>query len=156
MKGNERVLETLNFLLADELTAISQYVVHAEMCDDWGYERLHEVAEARSRDEMRHAESLIERILYLEGIPIVSKLNEMHIGADVEKQHKNDWMAEDGAIKAYNKGIAVTVEVGDNGTRALLESILKDEEDHIDWLEAQMDQIEQVGIQHYLARQMVE
>jgi bacterioferritin len=154
MKGNEKILIVLNELLADELTAISQYMVHSEMCDDWGYERLHEAVEKRAIDEMRHAEELIGRILFLEGKPIVSKLNEMQIGADVEAQIRNDWSAEDGAVKAYNQGVKLAVEVGDNGTRALLESILKDEEDHIDWLEAQLDQIEQVGIENYLSEQI--
>ncbi|MFH1862406.1 MAG: bacterioferritin [bacterium] len=154
MKGNDRVIETLNALLADELTAINQYMVHSEMCDNWGYKVLHEADEKRAIDEMKHAEKLIARILFLEGVPIVSNLNPIHIGADVEKQHKNDWDAEFGAIKAYNDGIKLAVEVGDNGTRELLESILKDEEMHIDWLEVQMDQIKQIGFQNYLVEQM--
>ncbi len=154
MKGHEKIIERLNALLADELTAISQYMVHSEMCANWGYERLHEAVEKRAIDEMKHAEKLIARILFLEGLPIVSKLHEMHIGAEVEAQIKNDWTAEDGAIKAYNEGIRQAVELGDNGTRALLESILADEEDHIDWLEAQLDQIQQVGIQNYLGEQI--
>lgn len=153
MKGNEHVIKTLNALLADELTAISQYMVHSEMCDNWGYQKLHKADEKRSIDEMKHAEKLIGRILFLEGTPVVSKLNEMHIGDAVETQHKNDWQAEQGAIQAYNEGIALAVQSGDNGTRELLESILKDEEDHIDWLEAQMDQIKQMGIQNYLVEQ---
>lgn len=154
MKGNEKIVEQLNALLADELTAISQYMVHSEMCANWGYERLHEAIEKRAIDEMNHAEKLIARILFLEGTPIVSKLKEMHIGAEVEAQLKNDWAAEEGAIKAYNNGIRLAVELGDNGTRALLESILTDEEDHIDWLEAQLDQIKQMGIQDYLGEQI--
>jgi bacterioferritin len=154
MKGNEKIIEQLNALLADELTAISQYMVHSEMCANWGYERLHEAIEKRAIDEMKHAEKLIARILFLEGRPIVSKLKEMHIGAEVEAQLKNDWAAEEGAIKAYNDGIRLAVELGDNGTRALLESILTDEEDHIDWLEAQLDQIKQMGIQDYLGEQI--
>jgi bacterioferritin len=154
MKGNEKILEQLNYLLADELTAINQYIVHSEMCADWGYDQLHEADEKRAIDEMKHAESLIGRILFLEGIPIVSNLNPIHIGAEVEKQHSNDWAAEHGAIEAYNAGIRLAVEVGDNGTRELFESILKDEEAHIDWLESQMDQINQVGIQNYLAQQL--
>ena len=154
MKGNEKIIEQLNALLADELTAISQYMVHSEMCANWGYERLHEAIEKRAIDEMKHAEKLIARILFLEGTPIVSKLKEMHIGAEVEAQLKNDWVAEEGAIKAYNDGIRLAVELGDNGTRALLESILTDEEDHIDWLEAQLDQIKQMGIQDYLGEQI--
>ena len=103
---------------------------------------------------MKHAEKLIGRILFLEGAPIVSKLNAIHIGNDVASQHKNNWKAEAGAVKAYNEGIRLSVEVGDNGTRELLESILKDEENHIDWLEAQLDQLKQMGIQNYLVEQV--
>ena len=154
MKGNEQILETLNALLADELTAINQYIVHSEMCDDWGYGRLHEAIEKRAIEEMGHAEKLIARILFLEGRPIVSELNPIAIGAEVEAQHKNDLAAEEGAVRAYNAGIRLAVEVGDNGTRELLESILKEEEVHVDWLEAQLDQIGQMGIQNYLVEQI--
>jgi bacterioferritin len=154
MKGNEKIIEKLNFLLADELTAISQYMVQAEMCANWGYKELAEVIEKRAIDEMKHAEKHIARILFLEGMPVVSALNQIHIGGDVEAHHKNDWDAENGAIKAYNEGIKLAVEVGDNGTREMLESILKDEEDHIDWIEAQFDQIKQMGIQVYLSEQI--
>jgi bacterioferritin len=154
MKGNEQIIETLNALLADELTAINQYMVHSEMCADWQYERLHQAIEQRAIEEMKHAESHIGRILFLDGIPVVSKLNEITIGPDVETQLKNDLKAEEGAVKAYNAGIRLAVEVGDNGTRELLESILKDEEAHVDWLEAQLDQIEQMGIQNYLVEQI--
>ncbi len=154
MQGNERVLAKLNELLADELTAINQYMVHAEMCDNWGYGKLEEAIEARAVEEMRHAEKLIARILFFEGRPIVSNLNPIHIGAEVAAQHKNDWNAERGAIQSYNEAIRLAVEVGDNGTRELLESILTDEEDHIDWIEVQQDQIAQVGIENYLSQQM--
>ncbi|MCL7451964.1 MAG: bacterioferritin [Anaerolineae bacterium] len=154
MKGNERLIESLNERLAEELTAINQYFVHAEMAEDWGYERLHEAIEGRAIQEMKHAETLISRILFLEGMPIVSKLGEIHIGKDVLTQHKNDWQAEYDAIKSYNESIRLAVEVSDNGSREILESILKDEEDHIDWLEAQLDQIEQLGLEHYLVEQI--
>ena len=154
MKGNSKILATLNDLLADELTAINQYMVQSEMCDNWGYEKLHKAIEKRAVDEMKHAEKLIGRILFLEGTPIVSKLNKINIGAEVESQHKSDWNAEQGAIKAYNEGIRLAVEVADNGTRELLDSILKDEEDHIDWIEAQLDQIKQMGVQNYLVEQL--
>ena len=154
MQGNEKVLTTLNELLADELTAINQYMVHAEMCDDWGYGKLDEVIEARSITEMRHAEKLIARILFLEGRPIVSNLNPMHIGAKVADQLKNDWQAERDAIESYNQGVRVAAEAGDNGTREMLESILAEEEEHIDWIEAQQDQIDQMGIERYLAQQV--
>jgi len=154
MKGKVKIIDTLNLLLADELTAISQYMVHSEMCANWGYDRLHEAAEKRAIDEMKHAEKLIARLLFLEGRPIVSTLNKIHIGDTVEVQHKNDHEAEVVAIKAYNEGVKIAVDLADNGTRELLESILKDEEEHIDWIEAQLDQITQVGIQVYLAEQL--
>ena len=154
MKGNEKVIEKLNDLLADELTAINQYMVHSEMCDNWGYKRLHGADEKRAVAEMKHAEKLIGRILFLEGKPVVSNLKKINIGGDVEIQHKNDWAAEYEAIMSYNSGIKLTVEAADNGTRDLLQSILKDEEDHIDWLEAQLDQIKQMGIQNYLVEQI--
>jgi len=154
MKGNERIIEKLNFLLADELTAVSQYMVQAEMCANWGYKDLAEVIEKRAIDEMKHAEKHIGRILFLEGKPVVNELNKIHIGDEVEAHHKNDWEAENGAITAYNDVIKLAVEVGDNGTREMLESILKDEEDHIDWIEAQLDQIKQMSIQVYLSEQI--
>lgn len=154
MKGNAKVIEKLNALLADELTAISQYMVHSEMCDDWGYGRLHEAFEKRAIDEMRHAEKLIGRILFLEGVPIVSELNKIHIGAEVEAQYKNDWNAEEGAIKAYNEAIRVAADVGDNGSRDFLTSLLTDEEDHIDWIETQIEQIAQLGVENYLVEQI--
>jgi len=151
MKGNDKIIEKLNALLADELTAVNQYIVHSEMCANWGYDKLHAVFEKRAIDEMKHAEKHIARILFLEGRPIVSNLNKIAIGPDVETQHKNDWAAEEGAIKAYNDAVRLTVELGDNGTREMLEAILKDEEDHIDWIEAQLDQIKQMGVQAYLS-----
>ncbi len=154
MKGNPKIIETLNMLLADELTAVNQYIVHSEMCANWGYDKLHEAIEKRAIEEMKHAEMHIARLLFLEGIPIVSNLNPMHIGDSVEKQHGNDLMAEVEAIKAYNNAIKLAVDVGDNGTREMLESILKDEEVHLDWLEAQLDQIKQMGIQNYLTEQL--
>ncbi len=153
MKGQEQVINELNARLAEELTAINQYMVHAEICDNWGYERLHKLIEKRAIVEMKHAEKLIARIIFLEGMPIVSKLNQINIGADVEKQHRNDWAAENDAIKNYNHSIKVATDLGDNGTKELLDSILKDEEDHIDEIEAQLDQIQQMGIQNYLSEQ---
>jgi bacterioferritin len=154
MKGNDQVIATLNALLADELTAINQYIVHAEMCENWGYGELQEAVEKRAITEMRHAEHLIARILFFDSKPIVSKLNPIHIGADVKAQFENDLAAEIDAIKAYNEGIRVAVEVGDNGTRDLLEETLEDEETHVDWLEAQLSQIEQMGIGTYLVEQV--
>jgi bacterioferritin len=154
MKGHEKILAKLNDLLADELTAINQYMVHSEMCDDWGYGHLHEEIEERAITEMRHAEKLIGRILFLEGIPVVSVLNKINIGKDVEAQLNRDWDAERDAIRAYNEGVRLCVELEDNGTRHILEEILTDEEEHIDWLEAQLDQVKQIGIQNYLIEQI--
>ena len=154
MKGNDKVIEHLNARLAEELTAINQYMVHAEMCDNWRYKRLDEAIEKRAISEMKHAETLIARILFLEGIPVVSSLNKINIGAEVPKMHANDHGAEATAIKNYNESIRLAVEVGDNGTRDLLQSILKEEEDHIDWIEAQLDQIKQMGLQNYLVEQI--
>lgn len=154
MKGNEKIINTLNNLLADELTSINQYMVHSEMCNNWGYNRLHEKVEKRAILEMKHAEKIIARILFLEGRPIVSKLNKIHIGADVKSQLTNDLSAELDAQIQYNNGIKEAVEIGDNVTRELFESILKDEEEHIDWLEAQRDQIEHYGMENYLANQI--
>lgn len=150
MKGNEKLIEKLNDRLAEELTAVNQYMVHAEMCENWGYDRLDKMVEKRAIIEMKHAEKLIERILFLEGMPIVSNLNEIKIGTDVEKQLKNDVGIEYDAVKNYNETIILAGEVGDYGTREILESILKDEESHVDEIEAQLDQITQMGIQTYL------
>lgn len=156
MKGNPKLIETLNSLLADELTAINQYMVHSEMCDNWGYEKLHKRFEKRAIDEMKHAEKLIARILFLEGIPVVSNLKKITIGADVPKQLASDHSAEEGAIKAYNEAIQLAGEVGDFATREVLESILQDEDKHIDEIEMLLDQIEQMTIHHFLTIQTKE
>lgn len=151
MKGNPKIIEVLNSLLADELTAINQYVVHAEMCENWGYEKLHNSFMKRALDEMKHAESLIKRILFLEGIPIVSVLREMKIGSDVPKQLENDRSLEEEAIKAYNEAIKLSAELGDYATRSLLEEILKDEDKHIDEIESFLDEIQQMGLPMFLS-----
>jgi len=153
MKGNAKLIEILNDLLADELTAISQYMVHSEMCANWGYEKLHKAIEKQAMDEMHHAEWLIQRILFLEGIPVVSKLKSMKIGQNVVDMVVNDQDAESGAIQAYNKGIAAAREIGDNSTADLLTKILKMEEGHVDWAEIQRAQIEQMGLENYLSKQ---
>lgn len=153
MKGNEKIITLLNGFLSDELTAINQYIVHSEMCANWGYGKLHEKVEKRAIEEMKHAEKLIARILFLEGIPIVSELKKMNIGATVDAQLKHDLEAELEAVKAYNEGIRLCLEVGDNGSRELIDSNLRDEEEHLDWLEAQLDQISQMGLQNYLLGQ---
>ncbi|HVP80267.1 MAG TPA: bacterioferritin [Thermodesulfobacteriota bacterium] len=154
MKGNEKIIEHLNMRLAEELTTINQYMVHAEMCDNWKYKKLDETIQKRAIAEMRHAEKLIARILFLEGVPVVSNLKQIFIGADVPKMHENDHGAEEVAIRGYNATIRMAVEAGDNNTKVLLESILKEEEDHMDWIEGQLDQIKQMGLQTYLAEQI--
>jgi len=153
MKGNDKLVAALNALLADELTAISQYMVHSEMCDNWGYEKLHKAIEKQAKDEMHHAEWLIQRILFLEGIPVVSKLNPMKIGKTVVDMVTADQEAEVGAIRAYNAAIALAGEVGDQSTADLLTEILKMEEGHVDWAETQRAQIEQMGLQNFLSNQ---
>ncbi len=154
MKGNDKVIEQLNARLVEELTAINQYMVHAEMCGNWKYDKLHKEIEKRAIVEMKHAEKLIERILFLEGRPTVSKLHDMNIGQEVPQMHQNDLGAEIGAVQGYNSSIRIAVEAADNGTKDLLESILEQEEGHVDWIEAQLDQIKQVGLQYYLAEQI--
>ena len=154
MKGNDKIIEHLNARLADELTAINQYIVHAEMCENWNYKQLEEMIQKRAIAEMRHAEKLIARLLFLEGKPIVSKLNQIIIGTEVPNIHESDRGAEETAIQGYNESIHLAAEVRDNNTKVLLESILKEEEDHIDWIEAQLDQIKQMGVENYLAEQI--
>ncbi len=153
MKGDTKLLAALNKLLAEELTAINQYMVHSEMCDNWGYSKLHKAIEKQAIEEMRHAEWLIGRILFLTGIPTVSKLNPMKIGKNVTEIIARDYAAELAAVKAYNDTISLAVSVGDNGSKDLLVKILKDEEVHVDWAEVQQDQISQMGIENYLTNQ---
>jgi bacterioferritin len=153
MKGNKKMITALNQLLADELTATHQYMVHSEMCDSWGYERLHKAIEKQAVDEMHHAEWLIQRILFLEGEPIVSKLNPIHIGKDVPQIIGTDQDAEVAAVRAYNAAIRLGREVDDHATVELLTRILTMEEGHADWAEAQRDQIAQMGLPQYLSNQ---
>ena len=152
-KGNEALLTVLNQLLADELTAINQYIVHAEMCDNWGYDKLHQAIEKQAHDEMQHAGWLIQRVLFLEGVPAVSKLNPTQIGKSVLEMIGNDEEAELAAAHAYNAAIRLAHEVDDQATADLLTTILKMEEGHVDWAEKQRTQIEQMGLENYLARQ---
>jgi bacterioferritin len=154
MKGNDKLIDTLNSLLADELTAINQYMVHSEMSANWGYNKLHDHFEKRAIDEMKHSEKLIGRILFLEGIPVVSNLRKVSIGPDAPKQLANDHASEKDAIKAYNEAIKLAGDVPDFATRELLEAILKDEDRHIDDIEMLQDQINQMGIQMFLSTQM--
>lgn len=156
MKGDKRVIELLNEVLKAELTAINQYFLHAEMCENWGYERLAKLIRKESIEEMTHAEKLIERILYLDGTPNMSDYFKINIGATVEQQFKNDVELEYTAVKRLNNGIPTCVSAGDNGSRELLEKILSDEEHHIDWLEAQLHAIGEIGIANYLTEQLKE
>jgi bacterioferritin len=153
MKGNEKLIRTLNQLLSDELTAISQYMVHSEMCETWGYARLHNAIEKQAMDEMHHAEWLIQRILFLEGTPEVSRLNPMGIGKTVRDMVTNDQSAEESAVLSYNAAIALAREAADHSTADLLVKILKMEEGHVDWAEIQRAQIEHMGLENYLANQ---
>ena len=153
MKGNAQIIGGLNERLAEELTAISQYMVHSEMCANWGLGKLHQAFEKQARDEMKHAETLIGRILFLEGTPTVSKLNQMKIGANVTEMLSADEDSEMIAIKGYNDTIAAAVKAGDDGTRELSAKILLDEERHVDWAESQRELMAQMGLQNYLANQ---
>jgi bacterioferritin len=154
MKGNKKLIETLNSLLADELTAINQYMVHSEMCANWGYEKLHKGFEKRAIDEMKHAEKLIGRILFLEGTPTVSVLRKMSIGGDVSTQLGSDHALEMDAIKAYNDAIKLAGDVGDFATREILEHILQDEDAHIDGIEELQDQIGHMTLPIFLTTQV--
>lgn len=153
MKGNQELIQALNDLLAGELTAVNQYMVHAEMCGDWGYEKLHARFEKRAIAEMKHAEMLIGRILFLEGTPIVSNLNEIKIGATVAQQIDNDHAAEIDTVRDYNEAIVLAGQVLDYATRDMLMSILQDEDSHVDELEDLQDQIEQMSLQIFLSTQ---
>jgi bacterioferritin len=154
MKGEKKVIDTLNSLLADELTAINQYMVHAEMCENWGYDKLGGVIQKRAVEEMKHAEKLIGRILFLEGTPIVNELRKMNIGADVPKMFASDHVLESDAIKAYNSAIKLCGDAKDFATREILESILNDEDKHIDDIEEVQDEIKQMGVPVFLSTQL--
>ena len=154
MKGNDKVIAALNQLLADELTAISQYMVHSEMCANWGYEKLHKAIEHQAIDEMHHAEWLIQRIIFFEGAPIVTKLNSLKIGQSVLAIVTTDQASELDAIQAYNAAIRLAQELADEAPAELLRKILLMEEGHVDWAEQQSDQIEQMGLANYLNNQV--
>jgi len=153
MKSNDKLMQTLNGLLAGELTAINQYVVHAEMAENWGYGKLKKSVGARAMTEMKHAEKLIARILFLEGTPIVGELNKINIGGDVPQQCANDLASETTTVANYNSAVKLAADVGDNATREILEGILKDEDGHVNEIEEKLDQIKQMGVQHFLAIQ---
>lgn len=154
MKGNPKILKLLNEVLKAELTAINQYFVHAKMCENWGYMRLHEIIVKESIDEMKHADRLVERILFLEGSPNLTDYFKINVGPDVKTQFENDLALEHAAIPRLNAGIKTCLEEGDGGSRELLEHILVDEEEHTDWLEAQLFMIKEIGYENYLAEQM--
>ncbi|MBP1596931.1 MAG: bfr [Acidobacteria bacterium] len=153
MKGNKKVLESLNEALSEELTAINQYIVHSEMCENWGYDKLATFIKKESIDEMKHAEALIERILFLEGTPNLSKYHKLNIGQKVPDMVSNDLALEYAAVTMYNGMIEAAVAAKDNGTAELLKKLLKDEEAHVDGLEEQQDQIRDLGLANYLVVQ---
>lgn len=154
MKGDSQVIEVLNEVLTSELTAINQYFIHHKMCEDWGYQRLSAQKRSESIEEMKHANEVIERILYFDGVPNMQRLNPVRVGEDPIEQHRLDLALETEAIKRLNNGIALCREKGDNGTRELLEAILKGEEEGADWLEAQLHLVEQIGRENYLMEQI--
>src|SRR6266511_6078952 len=156
MRGNDQVLVLLNDVLTAELTAIVQYFLHARMCENWGYERLWKKVRAESMGEMKHADELIERILYLEGVPNVQRLGKVNVGQTVPEQLRLDLEVERAAIQTLNQGIELCQSQGDNGSRELLEKILVSEEEHVNWLEAQLTLVAQLGEANYLAQQIKE
>ena len=156
MKGKPEVLACLSEMLKEELGAINQYILHAEMCENWGYKRLSKETKKQAIGEMKHAENLIERILFLEGMPRMDEMIKPTIGKDVEEQLRNDLALEKDAVVSYNKAIETCRRAKDNATAEFLEAILKDEEDHVDYLETQIELIRQLGLQNYLSRQLEE
>ena len=154
MKGDADVINLLNEVLTAELTAINQYFIHAMMCRNWRYDRLAKHAHEESIGEMKHAEELIDRVLYLEGVPNMQRYLKINVGQTVTEQHQFDLLVEKDAVARLNPGIELCRTKGDNGTRVILEKILRDEEEHIEWLEAQLQQIQDVGLQNYLSQQI--
>jgi bacterioferritin len=154
MQGDPQVLKLLGELLTGELTATHQYMLHARMCQNWGYDRLYEKIHEESHDELGHADRLIERILYLEGLPDVQRMGNVQPGKDVQEQLELDYALESGVVRALNEGIALCRKVGDNGTSDLLEELLEATEEHAHWLETQLSAIRQIGIQNYLSEQL--
>ena len=154
MKGHPEIINALNEVLCAELTAINQYFAHSEMCENWGYKRLYEAIRKESIDEMKHAEKVIARLLYLDGIPNMARYFEIRIGTNVKEMLENDLVLEEEAVERLNTCIQLSHTHKDFGTSELLESILSDEEDHIDWIEIQLDQVQQIGLSNYLAQQI--
>ena len=156
MKGNEKVIEVLNQVLRKELTGINEYFIHAKMTQNWGYQRLYKKIWDESIEEMKHADKVIERILFLEGTPNITAYDKIMIGGNVKQQLENDLALEIAALAVLRNGIRTCVEAQDDASRELLEHIITDEEDHVDWIEAQLHQIDEVGYQNYLAQQIQE
>jgi bacterioferritin len=154
VKGDPKVIEALNEILTSELTAINQYFIHHKMCENWGYQKLSAKKKEESIEEMRHADRVIERILFLDGIPNMQRLNPVRVGEDAVEQHRVDLQLELEAVKRLNSAIGLCADKSDNGSRELIESILKEEEDGIDWLEAQLHLVDEVGKERYLAEQI--
>ena len=154
MRADDDIIEVLNEVLTAELTAINQYFIHAKMCENWGYERLGSKIREESIDEMRHAEKIVDRILYFDGMPNMQRLFPLKVGETVAEQFRNDLDVEIAAIERLNRGVALAVERTDNGSRELLAGILVDEEQHADWLETQLAAIAQLGEANYLAQQL--
>jgi len=154
MKGNPKVIAALNEALKEELTAINQYFLHAEMCENWHYDRLGDYIKKQSIDEMKHAEVLIERILFLDGSPSLTELMQLTVGKNVKEQLQSDLKLEINAVAMYNRFVALARDKGDNASRELFERLVKDEEQHVDWLEAQLFQIEEIGYERYLSQQV--
>jgi len=154
MKGNSKVIAKLQEALKEELTAINQYFLHAEMCENWGYSKLGDYIKKQSIDEMKHAEKIIERMLFLDAMPNMSELMTLRVGQNVRAQLENDLKLETAAVHMYNESVKVSQEEGDNASRELFEILLKDEEQHVDWLEAQLHQISEMGYERYLSQQI--
>ena len=154
MQGNPEIIELLNEVLTAELTAVNQYFIHAKMCDNWGYTRLAAHVRDESIDEMRHAETLIERVLFFDGVPNLQRYLPLNVGENVPEQFRNDLAVEYAAIERLNRGIAACVAAADNGTRVILDEILTAEEEHADWLETQLETIRQIGESAYLSQQL--
>ncbi|EMJ95845.1 bacterioferritin [Leptospira alstonii] len=154
MKGNKEVLEILGEVLAAELTAINQYFIHAKMNKNWGFKKLADFMKHESIDEMKHADEIIDRILYLDGVPDLQKYMKINVGKNIEEILKVDLDLEYSAVERFNRGIAIAVKNNDNGTRELFEKILLSEEEHIDWIESQQEIIRQIGVENYLAQQL--
>lgn len=154
MKGDPKVIEALNSALKEELTAINQYFIHAEMCENWGYKKLSEYIKKQSIDEMKHAEALMERILFLDGTPRMAETLPLSVGQDVRAQISNDLKLELGAVTMYNNYAKLSAEAGDNASRELFIRLLHDEEHHVDWLETQLALMDKLGMENYLAQQM--